>query len=49
MFHNYNQSKYYLARIDALLNHIAILEDCIEIQTGVKLNKKYGKKYKQRA
>ena len=48
MFHNYNQSEYYLARIDALLNHIDTLETCIEIQTGVKLNKKYGKKYPKR-
>jgi|TARA_R100001460_G_scaffold25737_2_gene51860 hypothetical protein len=48
MFHNYNQSEYYLARIDALLNHIDKLETCIEIQTGQKLKIRYGKKHPKR-
>jgi len=48
MFHNYNQSQYYLNRIDALLNHIAALETCIEIQTGQKLKTKYGKRYSKK-
>ena len=47
MYHNYNESnlKDYKARVDALLNHIDKLETCIEIQTGIKLQNKYGKKY----
>ena len=45
MFHNYNQSKYYLDRIDALLNHIYLLESYIEHSTETKIRDKYGKKY----
>ena len=45
MFHNYNQSKYYLARIDALLNHIYLLELYIEKETDTKIAEKHGKKY----
>ena len=37
MFHNYNQSEYYLARIDALLNHIYILESYIEHKTDTNI------------
>ena len=37
----------YLARIDALLDYIYKLETCIEVQTDIKLNKKYGKKYRK--
>ena len=48
MFQNYNQSKYYLARIDALLDYIYKLETCIENKTDIKLNKKHGKKYPKR-
>ena len=43
-----NQSSYYLARIDALLDYIYKLETCIESKTDIKLNKKYGKKYPKR-
>jgi hypothetical protein len=48
MSRNYNQSSYYLARIDALLDYIYKLETCIESKTDIKLNKKYGKKYPKR-
>jgi|TARA_E500000331_G_scaffold358281_1_gene423960 hypothetical protein len=48
MFHNYNQSEYYLNRIDALLNHIYILETYIEKKTNVKIADKHGKKYGKR-
>ena len=48
MFHNYNQSKYYLARIDSLLNHIYLLESYIEHSTDTKIAEKYGKKYIQK-
>ena len=48
MSRNYNQSSYYLARIDALLDYIYKLETCIENRTDIKLNKKYGKKYPKR-
>jgi len=48
MFHNYNQSEYYLARIDALLNHIYILETYIEHKTDTKIADKHGKKFKSK-
>ncbi len=45
MFHNYNQSEYYKDRIDALLNHIYLLESYIEQETKIKIADKYGKRY----
>jgi len=48
MFHNYNQSEYYLARIDALLNHIYLLESYIEHKTDTNIAEKYGKKFKSK-
>ena len=47
MYHNYNESnlKDYKARVDALLNHIYLLETYIEHNTETKIRDKYGKKY----